>query len=84
MTLLAKPIRDVRNKILSHNDLAVLLSSKELGGFDPGEDESYFGMLHEFASLVRQTALGEPFVYDDMVRSDVLVFMRTFLRGVNS
>ncbi|TKB67287.1 MAG: hypothetical protein E8D52_11900 [Nitrospira sp.] len=83
MTTFAKPIRDARNKILSHNDLAVLLSSKELGGFDPGEDELYFSGLREFVSLVRQAALGEPFVYDDLVGNDVAAFMQSFIRGVN-
>lgn len=81
MTSLAKPIRDVRNKILSHNDLVVLLESKELGGFDQGEDEIYFDNLRKFVSLVRETALGEPFVYDDLVRNDVDAFMKCFLRG---
>lgn len=81
LTSLAKPIRDARNKVLSHNDLAVLLASNDLGGFDPGEDEAYFLSLREFASLVRQTALGEPFVYDDLIRNDISVFMQSFLRG---
>ncbi len=79
--MLAQPIRDARNKVLSHNDLAMLLASNDLGGFDPGEDEAYFLSLREFASLVRQTALGEPFVYDDLIRNDVSVFMQSFLRG---
>ena len=84
MTTLAKPVKDVRNKILSHNDLKVLLTSKELGGFDPGEDESYFLRLREFASLVRETALGEPLVYDDLVKNDVSTFMGDFLRGATT
>ena len=65
MEVLAKPIKDARNKILSHNDLAVLLDEKELGGFDLGEDEAYFLNLREFASLVRKAALGdeEPFYH---------------------
>jgi hypothetical protein len=81
MTGVAKPIRDARNKILSHNDLAVILSHEVLGGFDPGQGEAYFQLLCEFASVVRQAALGEPFVYDDLVKNDVEVFMQSFLYG---
>lgn len=81
MTALAKPIRDARNKILSHNDLVVLLESKELGGFDQGEDEIYFNNLRKFASLVSETGIGEPFVYEDLVPNDVDAFMNCFLRG---
>lgn len=84
MSSLVKPIRDARNKVLSHNDLAVLLASKDLGAFDPGEDERYFTGLREFASLVTESALGEPFIYDDLVENDVSSFMHTFLRGVDA
>ncbi|MBU3697982.1 hypothetical protein [Dechloromonas sp.] len=84
MSSLAKPVRDARNKVLSHNDLAVLLTSKELGAFDPGEDEQYFIRLREFASLVTESALGEPFVYDDLVENDVSSFMHAFLRGADA
>jgi hypothetical protein len=79
--ILAKPIKDARNKILSHNDLSVLLENKNLGGFDPGEDEKYFLKLNKFACLVSQAVLGEPFIYDDLVKNDVDVFMQDFLRG---
>lgn len=81
MLALAKPIKDARNKILSHNDLAVLLAGKELGAFDPGEDELYFSALRSFASVVSEEILGEPFVYDDLVKNDVAIFMHDFLRG---
>lgn len=84
MTTLAKSVKDARNKILSHNDLKVLLASKELGGFDRGEDEFYFLRLREFASIVRETALGEPFVYDNLVKNDVSSFMKTFVHGPNT
>ncbi len=40
MLRLAKPIKYARNKVLSHNDLAILLADQELGAFDPGEDEN--------------------------------------------
>ena len=82
MEVLAKPVRDTRNKILSHNDLAVLLASRELGSFEPGEDERYFDALKDFASLVSQQVLGAPFVYDNLVKNDVDVFLTDLLRGV--
>jgi hypothetical protein len=84
LALLAKPLRDARNKVLSHNDLATLLDGSALGEFDVGADERYFETLRDFASVVRQAALSEPFVYDDMVRNDVAAFMHTFLRGVRA
>ena len=81
MTTLANPIRDARNKVLSHNDLAVLLADAQLGGFDPGADDLYFEALKEFASVVSETVLGEPFLRDDLVKNDVSVFMHQFIRG---
>jgi hypothetical protein len=80
--VLAKPVRDARNKILSHNELAILLASRELGSFECGEDERYFDILKSFSSLVSQQVLGEPFIYDDLVKNDVDVFLTDFLRGV--
>jgi hypothetical protein len=84
LDMLAKPLRDARNRILSHNDLATLLAGSALGTFDPDADERYFEALRDFASVVREAALGEPFVYDDMVRNDVRMFMHTFLRGTRT
>lgn len=79
MTTLANPpVRDARHKVLSHNDLAVLLAGSELGNFDPGTDIHYFAALSEFASVVSETILNEPFVRDDLVKNDVAVFMHDF------
>jgi AbiU2 len=78
MSTLAKPIKDARNKLLSHNDLEIILSSKELGCFNPGEDETYFSCLHKFASLITETVSGQPFIYDDLVRNDIEVFIQIF------
>lgn len=78
---LAKPIKDARNKVLSHNDLAVLLSNSSLGEFDPGEDEIYFEALRAFASVISEQVLGEPFIYDDLVQNDVAILMHDFTRG---
>jgi hypothetical protein len=78
MNDLAESIKPARNKILSHNDLAVLLDSTELGAFDQGADEDYFGRLTELAALISMEVLGTPFVFDvDLVHNDVAGFMRT-------
>jgi len=81
MNSLAKPVKDARNKILSHNDLGVLLAGTELGGFDPGADEVYFSALSAFATVVSESILGEPFMRDDLVANDVEIFMHDFLRS---
>jgi hypothetical protein len=74
-------IKDARNKILSHDDLTIIMGDKSFGAFDPREDERYFQYLREFASLVRESVVGEPFVYGDLVGNDVEVFMQCFKWG---
>lgn len=81
MLTLATPIKDARNKILSHNDLTVLLADTELGGFSPGEDEKYFETLRKFASLLSEEVMGESFEYENLVRNDIEIFMHDFLLG---
>lgn len=81
MMTLAKPIKEARNKILSHNDLTVILQSKELGVFAPGEDEAYFDCLHQFASIMKEAVDGGPFVYNNLVKNDIDIFMQCFNRG---
>lgn len=78
MSILAKPIKEARNKILSHNDLAIILSSKELGCFNNSEDEIYFSCLQKFASLITETVSEQPFIYDNLVRNDIDAFMHGF------
>ena len=80
MLTLATPIKEARNRILSHNDLAVILQSKILGHFESGQEEEYFERLREFASIVR----GGTFVYDDLVRNDVEIFLECFNRGLET
>lgn len=81
MMTLAKPIKEARNKILSHNDLTVILQSKDLGYFAPGEDEAYFDCLHQFASIMKEAVDGGPFVYNNLVKNDIDIFMQCFNRG---
>ncbi len=84
MNILSKPIKVARNKCLSHNDLSVLLSNEVLGTFSPGDDETYFACLIQFADIVSHKIIGEPFVYDDLVSNDVESFMHCFERGSTS
>jgi hypothetical protein len=74
-------LRAVRNKLLSHNDLTTILQAHELGGFDEGDDTEYFAHLAKFASTVRKAMFGELFLYDDLVRNDIDLFMAAFNRG---
>ncbi len=39
---LADKLKDVRNKILSHNDLVTIEANATLGAFAEGADEKYF------------------------------------------
>lgn len=82
MLELYTPIKTARNKLLSHNDLKTIIGGKEFyGEFDQGADEKYFETLGEFCDLVSQKTLQLPFVYDDLVKNDVEVFMSQFKRG---
>ena len=74
-------ITDVRNKILCHNDLSIILQSKELGEFNPREDVIYFDCLIKFVSLLKEVGFGEPFVYYNLVENDIAAFMKCFNRG---
>lgn len=68
-------LRDVRNKSLSHNDLASLLVGATLGEFPTGDDEKYFQTLQEFANLVHTEVVGGPFPFNDLVKNDVAAFL---------
>lgn len=79
---LSAPARAARNKILSHNDLKIILENNgPLGQFNAGEDTAYFSALIEFCNLVSQQVLNEPFCYDDLVKNDVAGFMSQFKSG---
>jgi hypothetical protein len=82
MIVLSTPVRTARNKLLSHNDLRVILAGEEsFGQFNPGEDQIYFSALNEFCDLVSRKVLNEPFCCDDLVENDVAAFMSQFKSG---
>ncbi|MBT4891169.1 MAG: hypothetical protein HON65_16600 [Rhodospirillales bacterium] len=81
MQVLSKPTKIARNKILSHNDLNVLLDNQTLGEFQLGDDEKYFNCLKDFANIVSLEINDSPFIFDDLVPNDIAVFMNSFKRG---
>ncbi|QKO22773.1 hypothetical protein [Rhodoferax sp. BAB1] len=81
LAALAGAIREVRNKLLSHHDLGVILSEQSLGAFAEGMDVAYFEALREYASVVHEAVLGSPYEFDDLTPNDVDAFMAQFRRG---
>ena len=77
----ASPLRGVRNKILSHNDLATILAGAPLGGFAMGEDVKYFKDLQEFVNIVHDQVVGGPYPFSNNVINDIAFFLRTIKPG---
>ena len=73
----AKQLRGVRNKILSHYDLASILADAPLGGFAEGADEKYFKDLQEFVNIVHGEVIGGPLPFCNLVKNDIAYFLRT-------
>lgn len=71
----ARGLRSVRNKVLSHNDLAAILSGLVLGEFAKDEDIKYFEVLQEFVNVVHSEVIGGPAPFDDLVKNDVAALM---------
>lgn len=75
LSAFAKGLRTVRNKALSHNDLAAVLSGATLGEFERDEDIQYFATLQQFVDVVYGEVIGGPRPFDDLVKNDVAAFM---------
>ena len=72
----ADPLRQgVRNKILSHYDLATILAGAPLGAFDKGADEKYFEDLQQFVNMVHGEVIGGPWPFSNQVKNDVTAFL---------
>lgn len=67
----AAPLRSARNKVLSHNDLASVLSESQLGAFEKDADIAYFETLQEFVNVVHEEVIGGPWPFNDMVKTDI-------------
>jgi len=70
-------LRVVRNKILSHSDLATIMAGAPLGAFDKGADEKYFNDLQEFVNTVHEQVIGGPWPFNYLVKNDVVAFLAT-------
>jgi len=71
----AKGLRTIRNKALSHNDLAAVLCGATLGEFEENKDIRYFATLQQFVNVVHEEVIGGLWPFDDLVRNDVAAFM---------
>lgn len=71
----ASGLRTVRNKALSHNDLAAVLSGEALGNFAKGDDIEYFNTLQEFVNEVHAEVIGGPWPFNDLVKNDAAHLM---------
>lgn len=61
----ADQLREVRDKVLSHNDLEAHLSGGTLGAFAGGQDRLYFDKLQEFVNIVQESTFGSPAPFSD-------------------
>lgn len=68
-------LRGARNKVLSHNDLASIVSNATLGEFKDGDDVGYFRALQEFVNLVHAEVVGGPRPFSDLAKNDVVAFL---------
>ncbi|MGO9316403.1 MAG: hypothetical protein ACLPXT_07515 [Terracidiphilus sp.] len=73
----ASQLRGLRNKMLSHYDLATILAGAPLGGFAMGEDVKYFKDLQEFVNIVHDQVVGGPYPFSNNVINDIAYFLRT-------
>ena len=71
----AEAIKLARNKILSHNDLSVILNAGALGHFAQDEDRRYFEVLQEFVNLVHDRVLGGPYPFNDIAKNDAHILL---------
>lgn len=71
----ASQLRGVRNKILSHHDLATILAGAPLGAFAKGDCEKYFKALQEFVDTVHDEVIGGRWPFCNLVKNDVGAFL---------
>lgn len=71
----ASQLRDARNKILSHTDLATIVAGAPLGAFAEGAAEKYFRDLQDFVNTVHDEVIGGPWQFDNLVKNDVAAFL---------
>jgi hypothetical protein len=76
----ASLLRQARNKLTAHNDLATILAGQPLGQFPLGADIEYFKNLQAFMDIV---AAG-PHPFNDLIQNEAMVFVESLVRGARS
>jgi hypothetical protein len=77
---LADKLRQVRNKVLSHNDLETILEGETLGRFPDGEDIEYFKNLQNFANIVHRAVIGDDFVFNKCASDEAAALLSLLKR----
>jgi hypothetical protein len=67
----ASLLKDARNKLTAHNDLATILAGQPLGQFPIGADIECFKNLQDLVDIVA----GSPRPFNDLVRNDARLFV---------
>lgn len=67
-----KGLHEARNRALSHNDLAAILSGTVLGAFTKDEDIKYFETLQLFVNLVHDEVIGGPRPFTSSAKGDIV------------
>jgi hypothetical protein len=73
----ADSLRQARNKMTAHNELAAILAGQPLGQFPRGADIEYFKNLQAFMD----TVAGVPRPFNDLIRNDARAFVESLVRG---
>ena len=69
----AKPLKNLRNRILAHHDLAAILADEPLGKFGEGDDVAYFKDLQEFVDIVHDDIIGGPLPFVGTASNDAFI-----------
>lgn len=77
-----QPLKEVRNKILAHSDLASYRTIVILGAYSDEKLENYFTYLVYFTNALNKNFLNEPFDYSPNNIGDVDDFFKIYKKGL--
>lgn len=77
-------VRPARNRRISHNDLAAVLSEQPLGDFASGADRRYFKTLHSFVSTAYLSATGGPCAQFSTLKDDTQLVIAALASSTTS
>lgn len=77
-----QPLKEVRNKILAHSDLASYRTNVILGAYSDEQLENYFTCLIYFTNALNKKSLNEPFDYSPNNSGDVDDFFKIYKKGL--